>query len=164
MISFAKGIRKGVHLARMIREHPILTFLVMVPRECVWIRLVPHKCLTSVTRAVRAFLVGSLVLNFHERAANMLNIRAISTGLAHLKSKLQWRHMSVMASQLRGKSIVSPIVHANNKDTSKLRTIDPLWVNSPLIRGFPSQRASDAEPTSWRHHVIHIHTAVQFTA
>ena len=82
--------------------------------------------------------------------------------LATTNSTAFWHYsdviMSAIASQITGISIVYPAVCSgvNQRKHQKLRVTCLSEGNSPVIREFPAQRASDAENASimiwWRHH------------
>ena len=61
--------------------------------------------------------------------------------------------ISAIASQTTSSSMFfQPFVQADIKENINVRVIGPLWGESPVTGGFPSQRASNAESVSvaWR--------------
>ena len=71
---------------------------------------------------------------------------------------LQWRHMSVMASQITRRSTLffRSLLRPTSKKASELRVTGFLWGEPPAPGGFASQRVSNEEiiSISWRHHGI----------
>ena len=64
--------------------------------------------------------------------------------------------MGVMATKSPASLLLTePFIHAQIKETSKLRVTGLCAGNSPVIGEFPAQRASNAENGSiwWRHHI-----------
>ena len=71
---------------------------------------------------------------------------------------LQWRHNErdgVSNNRHLDCLLKGLLIQAQIKETSKLRVTGPCEGNPPVISGFPSQRASNAEKVFiwWRHHV-----------
>ena len=73
------------------------------------------------------------------------NASAVDDYIFHVSNR---RHLDCLLKRLFGR---------RSKKTSKLRATGLCEGNSPVIGGFPSQRASNAEnvPIWWRHHFIH---------
>ena len=69
--------------------------------------------------------------------------------------------MSIRASQICGHLCVCS---ANIKETSKVRITGSLWREPPMIGGFPTQRASNAESVflSWRHNNVYTSCTITF--
>ena len=85
---------------------------------------------------------------FIQCVVNVHHTRSIHTGWKTLT--LQWRHMSLIASQINRKRIFpDQFVHGNNRQDFKCPHDWPLWGEASVTDGFPWKIANNAGKVSF---------------